>query len=432
MFVHLLIKRNRFAGYIVMPHITYLPHSCERFVDSEFDRDPLLQKVDMGFCIAGCDGRIHAANQKMYTLFDKYQGGFCRWWSKTAEVLFKNCGSDALKPRIVSHTWLTMHGERRSVLVRVFFAGNPDDTVFLLITQRPFAPSNPDEVMTEVSLAEVDSQDIFTRDTSHERMMQALADTFFSVRYQPIYDIRMGRVAGFEARIQCLSENRSSLSNDYFHFLDTSGGSLLLGMWFLGKVCDDFRKWKESARDACHCFVQLHLSQGQMNSFCILHVLQRCLAANGLDASDVWIKASKDCFETHDTAKQLLLHRYHVLGVNFIVDRLRTNLADLSYFFAFSVIPFKAVHLGNYALGSKRSSRQFELFATFAKIFSSLGIHVLTLYSGGSHVTEALRTTKCRYIQQQDGSQCLTASQVPAFIGSHSSLFSDHGRFVSR
>jgi EAL domain-containing protein (putative c-di-GMP-specific phosphodiesterase class I) len=161
-------------------------------------------------------------------------------------------------------------------------------------------------------------------------------------------------------------------------------------------------------------------------------VLQRCLAANGLDASDVWIKASKDCFETHDTARQLLLHRYHVLGVNFIVDRLRTNLADLSYFFAFSVIPFKAVHLEDYALGSGKNTRQFELFATFAKIFSSLGIHVLTLYSGGSNTTEALRTTKCRYIQQQDGPQFLTASQVPAFIGSPTSLFSDHGRFVSQ
>jgi EAL domain-containing protein (putative c-di-GMP-specific phosphodiesterase class I) len=432
MMIHLSIKRIRLVGYKNMPHITYLPHSCERLIDSEFDRDPLLQKVGMGFCIAGCDGRIHAANQKMYTLFGEYQGGFCRWWSKSAGVLVKNFRSDVLKPRIVSHTWLTTRGKRRSVLVRVFTAGNLGDTVFLLVTpQRSLAQRYPVDDMVEVSLSGVDSQDIFTRGASHECMMQALADTFFSVRYQPIYDIRMGRVAGFEARIQWASEEHSFFSNDFFHLLDTSGGSLLLGIWFLGKVCDDFRKWKASACDAHHCFVQLRLSLGQMNSLCILHVLQRCLAANGLDASDVWIKASKDCFKTRDTAKQLLLHRYHVLGVNFIVDRLRTNLADLSYFFAFSVIPFKAVYLGNYALGSQRSTRQFELFATFAKIFSSLGIHVLTLYSGGPCSTEALRATKCRYIQQQDGSQFLTAAQVPAFMGSSPSLFPGHDRFLS-
>jgi EAL domain-containing protein (putative c-di-GMP-specific phosphodiesterase class I) len=430
--IHLLRRPIRLVGYKNMPHITYLPHSCERFVDSEFDRDPLLQQVGMGFCIAGGDGRIHAANQKMYTLFEEYQGGFCRWWSKMAGVLVKNHGSDLMNPRAVTHTWSTMSKEKRSVLVWVFAAGNQGDTVFLLIVEKTCSQTCTADDRIQPSFPGIDSHDLLTQDVSNECMMQALSDSLFSVRYQPIYDIRMGRVAGFEARIQWDAGKHASLPADFFRLLDASGGSLLLGMWFLGKVCDDFRRWKENARDADHCFVQLRLSQGQMNSLCILHVLQHCLAANGLDASDVWIKAPKESFETHDTAKQLLLHRYHVLGVNFIVDRLRTNLTDLSYFFAFSVIPFKAVHLGNYALGSGRSTRQFELFATFAKIFSSLGIHVLTLYSGGSSIAEALRTTKCRYIQKQDGSQSLTASQVPAFIGSSPSFFSGHDRLVSQ
>lgn len=415
-----------------MPHITYLPHSCERFVDSEFDHDTLLHQVGMGFCIAGRDGRIHVANQRAYTLFEEYEGGFCRWWSKMAGVLVKNGESDLVTPRPVSHTWTTMRAEKRHMVVWVFTSGNQGDTVFLLIMDKPVSRTGTADDSTQPSFPGVDLHDHSTQEVSNECLMRALADSLFSVRYQPIYDIRMGRVAGFEARIRWNAGKRTSLPVDFFRFLDTSGGSLLLGMWFLGKVCDDFRRWKENARDAGRCFVQLRLSQGQMNSLCVLHVLQHCLAANGLDASDMWIKASKESFETRDTAKQLLLHRYHVLGVNFIVDRLQTNLTDLSYFFAFSVIPFKAVHLGNYALGAKKSTRQFELFATFAKIFSSLGIHVLTLYSGGASITEAIRTTKCRYIQKQDSSQYLTASQVPAFIGSSPSVFSGHDRFVSQ
>ncbi len=384
----------------------------------------------MGFCIAGSDGRIHAANRRIYTLFDDYPGGFCRWWSKTAERIVKQSNVQVGRPAIFSHSWTGRDGIQVPVTVWLFNARNRGDTVFLFIG--PYDPcqgSIPRQSERGAS-DDLEPRRLLAEGASNGCMMKALADGGFAVRYQPIYDIRKGRVAGFEAQILCSREGSESLSSDFFDLLDTSGGALLLGIWFISRVCDDCRRWQQDVRKSEHYFVQLHLSRGQMDSLCILHALQHCLDANDLDPSTVWIKAPKASFETRDAAGQLLIHRYHALGVNFIVDRLRTNLADLRYFFAFSVIPFKAVHLGHQALGTGKSSRQFELFATFAKIFSSLGIHVLTLYSGSSRITEALRTTTCRYIQKQGGYHSLQASQVPAFLGAAPAFSLDPARAI--
>ncbi|GAU09830.1 hypothetical protein DPF_2565 [Desulfoplanes formicivorans] len=400
----------------------YLPDPCERFVDPELDDDFLLQQLAMGLCIVSRDGRIHATNRKMHVLFEEYDGGFLRWWNKMADGLINDLDEGGTTPHVVFRSWTDASGTLRGMTIWMFAAGFSSEILFLFMAEKE--PSTAMKTDTHLKTARfADDLDRFgSAEALTECMMQALMNNAFSVRYQPVFDVRSGRVAGVEALIQVASSKDAPLSRNFFNLLDASGGSLLMGLWLLGRICRDVQAWKEQGNGVHPFFVQVRMSERQLASACMLHAFRHALEHSGMDPGNVWIKASKKCFDDQDMKKQFFIHRYHALGINFIVDRLRTNLADLKYFFAFSVIPFKAVQLGNQDFVTNRGTRQQELFTIFAKIFSSLGVHVVALYTSGPCALDILKKTTCRYIQKQGrGSQFLKASQVPGFVGMYPS-----------
>jgi EAL domain-containing protein (putative c-di-GMP-specific phosphodiesterase class I) len=404
----------------------YLPDPCERFVDPELDDDFLLQQMAMGFCIVSRDGRIHAVNGKVHDLFEDYEGGFLRWWNKAAEGLVGHADAHDATPCVITRSWTDVSGTIRYMTIWMFAAGSSSEMVFLFMAEKEKPPRSSDAgTRVQASLFSDEAARFGSAEALNQCMMQALMKNVFSVRYQPVFDVRSGRVAGVEALIQLTASTDETLSRNMVNLLDASGGSLLMGLWLLGRISGDLQAWKRQGSVARSFFVQVRMSQRQLASPCMFHAFCHTLGKGDGDGGEVWIKASKRSFDDQDVKKQLFIHRYHAMGINFIVDRLRTNLADLKYFFAFSVIPFKAVQLGNQDLVTARGARQQELFTIFAKIFSSLGVHVVALYSGGPCVLDVLKKTTCRYIQKQGrGSQFLKASQVPGFIGMYPSCLS--------
>ncbi|WP_462323641.1 EAL domain-containing protein [Desulfoplanes sp.] len=393
-----------------MPHVRYLSNTFDCFMVDEFDDDPLLQKSSMGFCIADCHGRIYGANRRINAIFQDYPGGFCGWWNAMADEIRKSRLGACLEPWVVFRTWTPLDGTRRSVMVAGFNAG-PEDKKFLLFVSRLSTSDKQGAICREQMTGQKEWSLPMTALRHNGCLMQALSQGVFSLAYQPVYDVRSGAAAGFEAKLRWADNHEDRIRPSSLEFLQGTGGALVLGIWMVVQACRDLRSWNTGGGPGRY-FVQVGMSSEQLGSPCILHVLQHVLEDNGIDPSLVWIKTPKKSFGTKSPREQLLLHRYHALGINFIVEKLRPNLSDLSYFFGFSVIPFKAVHLRNNLVPPHVTKKQLDLFATFAKIFSCLGIHVLTKLAGSEDCIASLRTTTCRYVQDNGTPTVLRSSQI--------------------
>ena len=393
------------------------PLARARAMLREFDMDTLLQRMSLGFCIGHCGGQIYTSNRLFNDFFRDHHLLFMLWWKSMFSEIHAREDKNFTDVVFLEKQLDLPGDEPLKLQIWIFFMG-PDQSIACLFFKEI---NNEESRETSVSPSShfAGKKGALTDSALHfnDSIMHALRKKEFSILYQPIMDVRSGEIAGFEALLQWRHlTHKEIVSAQFLDLLESTGVSLPLGIWFVNNVCRQVRTWNSPGERKKNYFVQLNMSPQQLDSTSMLHALQHALDSYGIDPDLLWIESPKSSFENHIGEKNMLLQRYHALGVNLVVNDLQTNLADLGYFFRFSIIPFKAVKMMEFSscLGGK--GHQFELFKTFAKIFSFLGILVLVKGTAGPKELIALRQTQCRYAQKDDLSTLMDGVEVQKML----------------
>jgi diguanylate cyclase (GGDEF)-like protein len=161
-------------------------------------------------------------------------------------------------------------------------------------------------------------------------LRRAVAQGDFGLVYQPVADVRRGRVVGAEALIRWQSRERGLVSPaDFVPVAEETGLIVPIGEWALRRACADAAKWPENMR------VAVNLSPVQFRSPHLLTVVLSALSCAGLPPERLELEITESVVLENSAQNIRLLNELRSIGVRISLDDFGTGYSGLGYFQAF-------------------------------------------------------------------------------------------------
>jgi len=162
--------------------------------------------------------------------------------------------------------------------------------------------------------------------TMEQDLRQAVADGGFEIHYQPLVDLRSGRVSGCEALLRWRHPERGMISPaEFIPVAEDTGLIKELGGWVLRTACTEAATWPG------HIRLAVNVSPVQLQSQTLALRIAGALAASGLEPSRLEIEITEAVLIRDDEAALATLHQLRAIGVRIALDDFGTGFSSLSY-----------------------------------------------------------------------------------------------------
>ncbi|MGY4227188.1 diguanylate cyclase (GGDEF)-like protein [Bradyrhizobium sp. USDA 4503] len=222
-------------------------------------------------------------------------------------------------------------------------------------------------------------------------LRKALANEEFELFYQPLINLKSGKVSTCEALLRWNHPARGTVSPvDIIPVAEDMGLIVDLGRWILRKACMECMKWPEAVS------VAVNFSPQQFHQRDVLSEVRYALEVSGLPAHRLEIEITESSLLHNTELTHDLLSQLRSLGVRISLDDFGTGYSSLSYLHNF---PLQKVKIDRSFLEGIDSDRPLTLLRGVARLSADLGMSVvvegietneqLELISADGAVTEA-------------------------------------------
>jgi diguanylate cyclase (GGDEF)-like protein len=200
-------------------------------------------------------------------------------------------------------------------------------------------------------------------------LRKALASEEFELFYQPLVNLKSGRIATCEALLRWNHPVRGTVSPiDIIPVAEDMGLIVDLGRWILRKACMECMKWPEAVS------VAVNFSPQQFHQRDVLSEVRYALEVSGLPAHRLEIEITESSLLhntqlTHDVLSQL-----RAIGVRISLDDFGTGYSSLSYLHNF---PLQKVKIDRSFLEGIDTDRPLTLLRGVARLSADLGMSVV-------------------------------------------------------
>jgi diguanylate cyclase (GGDEF)-like protein len=168
-------------------------------------------------------------------------------------------------------------------------------------------------------------------------MREATENGAFELYYQPIVDLKSGKVMGLEALMRWSHGTRGSVSPaEFIPLAEETGLIVQLGEWAIRRACADAAKWPGNLR------VAVNLSPVQFRDTNLPTVVVDALSSSGLPANRLELEITEGVMLGNNMQNVLTLEKLRDLGVRISIDDFGTGFSGLGYLRAF---PFDKVKI---------------------------------------------------------------------------------------
>ena len=222
-------------------------------------------------------------------------------------------------------------------------------------------------------------------------LRKALANEEFELFFQPLVNLKSGRISTCEALLRWNHPIRGTVSpTDIIPVAEDMGLIVDLGRWILRKACMECMKWPEGVS------VAVNFSPQQFHQRDVLSEVRYALEVSGLPAHRLEIEITESSLLRNTQLTHDVLSQLHSLGVRISLDDFGTGYSSLSYLHNF---PLQKVKIDRSFLEGIDSDRPLTLLRGVARLSADLGMSVavegietneqLELISADGAVTEA-------------------------------------------
>jgi diguanylate cyclase (GGDEF)-like protein len=146
----------------------------------------------------------------------------------------------------------------------------------------------------------------------------ALQEQQFSLLYQPIYDLRSGKVSGLEARIRWVHPKKGVLSHaDFLPLAEETGLIVPIGRWVLEEACSRAAAWNVAGH---RVGISVQVAPGQLNREGLATDVRRALQQSGLEPSLLTLEIAETTVMSDVNAAVARLGEIKRLGVRVAID----------------------------------------------------------------------------------------------------------------
>jgi len=165
----------------------------------------------------------------------------------------------------------------------------------------------------------------------------AIDDGVLQPYYQPLVDLRSGRITGFEALVRWPHPERGMVPPaEFIPIAEETGLIGAIGATMLRQACKDAATWPEEVR------VAVNLSPLQLRAGNLLSVVMDALNRTGLAAKRLELEITETVLLDKSDEVIATLHALRALGVRICMDDFGTGYSSLSYLRSF---PFDKIKI---------------------------------------------------------------------------------------
>ena len=242
-------------------------------------------------------------------------------------------------------------------------------------------------------------------------LRMAVVKSEFTLNYQPIVNIKTGKIKACEALIRWHHAERGSVSPvDFIPIAEETGLIVPIGDWVLRRACADAADWPDGIA------VSVNVSPAQLKSANFVQVVEGALAESRFPAERLELEITELVLIHDNNATLAVLRRLKDFGVKIVMDDFGTGYSSLGYLRSF---PFDRIKIDKTFVRDAPNDKE-SLAIIRAVVGLGRGLSIGTTGEGVEtlHQLEILRSEGCTDAQGFFFSRPQTASDIRLLLAS--------------
>ncbi len=161
------------------------------------------------------------------------------------------------------------------------------------------------------------------------KLRQAVANKAFEIYYQPEFQIKDGKLIGFEALIRWPTPDGFITPDTFIPIAESTGLILPLGDWIIIEVCKQLKRWEKEGFSGFS--VAVNLSPRQFQHQDIFHSVMSCLQQHELSPKALAIEITENMIIDNVETASRMLSKFQQFGIKVCMDDFGTGYASLNY-----------------------------------------------------------------------------------------------------
>jgi diguanylate cyclase (GGDEF)-like protein len=150
------------------------------------------------------------------------------------------------------------------------------------------------------------------------------------VAYQPVYDVRTGRVVSAEALVRWNHPTLGTIVPDRFIPMAEESGLIdSIGEWMIVRVCEQIRRWVDAGIPDVH--VSVNVSARQLDRRGLLKFIGAAIAAERIAPSSLEIEVTETSIMRDVYAATIVLRDLRSMGVRVAIDDFGAGYTSLGF-----------------------------------------------------------------------------------------------------
>jgi diguanylate cyclase (GGDEF)-like protein/PAS domain S-box-containing protein len=253
------------------------------------------------------------------------------------------------------------------------------------------------------------SAGLIRRREIQEALAEAVAQSAFSLAYQPIVALDTGELAGFEALIRWPHPHWGMMHPGQFITLAEDTGQIIaIGAWVLGRATADIMRCRQAAEPGGRdLYVSVNVSARQFADPSFADTVRQVLATSGLDSQSLMLELTETALLRRDEQLHADLEELKSIGVRLAIDDFGTGYSSLSYL---RDLPMDVVKMDrSFVEGIADSDQRLALAEGIVQIARTLSLEVVAEGIETEVQRDLLSSMGCHY-----GQGYLLAMPMPA------------------
>lgn len=227
----------------------------------------------------------------------------------------------------------------------------------------------------------------------------AISNQEFLLYYQPIVDLKTGKLAGFEALVRWQHPHQGFVSPGAFiPAAEESGLIIPMGSWILEKACAQMQQWHEQFPYAAALMVSVNLSTKQFNQANLPEEVSAILDKTGLDSQYLKLELTESAAMEDVTGTIDQLIKLKALNLKLSLDDFGTGYSSLSYLHQ---LPTDTLKVDQSFVGrmEETSGKDSDIVKTIITLGHQLGMDIIAEGIETAEQLAGLRKLNCNYGQ---------------------------------
>ena len=330
------------------------------------------------------------------------------------------------QPTDVAHLALRIH----TAVEEVFNISNHHLTVSasIGIAMAPANGTAPEELQKNADMAlygaKADGRGVFrffelemdlrmkARSALEFDLRQAIATGAFELHYQPLVNLRDGKITSCEALLRWRHPQHGMiLPDEFIPIAEETGLIIQLGEWVLKTACVEAMNWPNNIN------VAVNVSPIQFNNQTLKPAVMRALSESGLPAGRLDLEVTEAVLIRDDEAALHKLAELQALGVRIAMDDFGTGYSSLNYLHRFAFDKIKIDRSFVKSIADKDGS--LAIVQAVISIAKYLQISVVAEGVETEQQLQALRKLGCTEMQGFLFCRPVPAAELPQIFQSH-------------